>query len=262
MYKLVALIIICVLAGASCQAPAPLPEAEPEYRAASETWESWRDSVWVVSSQVVHTYTDGQVTERLQQRRVEDGWQNLLRDVTVYNNEDQRIHWTRSRWQDDTWNTQVRRDFFYEGDQLVERRDTSWVASATFPGYLRYTFSYNQAGDVVEERGEAWRDETWVPHGRTVSRYDDAGHHVEQQFQTWDGSDWQTPRRLLREYNDAGLHAATQRQSWRDGAWHNAIRYTFVLAEDGRRLEEQWTRPSENGWQNLTKVTYHFEEVP
>lgn len=95
-----------------------------------------------------------------------------------------------------------------------------------------------------------------------MSIYNDAGHHLEQQFQTWGGTTWQTPRRLLREYNADSLHSASLRQLWRDSTWQDALRYDFVLAADGRRVEEHWKRPSEAGWQNLTKVVYHFETLP
>lgn len=253
---------VLVLALAGCQHSNSPATSEPTYRVIGETWESWRDSMWVASSKVQYTHVDGHVTERLQQSRVEEQWANLMRDVTTYNTEGEQVRWTRSRWQDSTWAPQIRRDFRYEADQLVERRDTSWLASPRVPGYIRQTYTYNEAGEMTEELGEAWDEGSWIPHTRTVSHYNEAGYHLEQQFQTWDGADWQTPRRLLREYNEDGLHTASLRQSWRDGEWHDTIRYTFVLADDSRRLEEHWVRFTKDGWRNMTKVIYHFEEVP
>lgn len=244
-----------------------LPEnpGAPTYRTTQETWYRWQDSAWVESSRVLYTYADSLVTERLAQSWVADEarWINSLYDITDYNADGQRIQWQRHTWQDSSWTPQVRRTFGYDAaGQLVAQHDTMWHAPPSVPAYVRHTFVYNAVGDLVEDLSEKREDNAWVAHARTVSTYNEAGHHLEQQFQTWDGTAWQTPRRLLREYKADGLHSASLRQSWRDSMWQDALRYDFVLADDGRRLEEHWKRPSEAGWQNLTKVVYHFETRP
>lgn len=215
------------------------------YLHAETTW-VWTGSAWDISYRTLYDYTDGNLTEILEQDWNGSEWVNLGRQLQTYDGSNRLstmqfqmwsgTDWTVSSrlvysydgsgvitqvlnqsWQSNAWVDTQRYIPTYSGTRLESNLTQNWTGSAWVDA-ARVSYTYNGADQVTVTLSETWSGSAWVGTSRTTNTYVD-GNLTETVSETWDGSQWNNTNRRVRTYNGQDQELTSTGYVWATGAW-------------------------------------------
>jgi hypothetical protein len=203
----------------------------------------------------------------------------------------QQVIYTYERWDSTQWRNTYRRTYTYNSrgkclrDQAEQWDSTGWVYSfyerytyagdTTLIGALRCywdiyqwmvydscTFTYESGGYWNEMLKLIWEGDQWSNYSKDTCTYDVNGNRIQWLQQEWDGTGWVNFRKDSTVYDSSGYLIENHGQHWiiAYNQWMNGKQNIYFYNELGQqteRIEKKW---SDDGWNNLGRFTYSYDD--
>ena len=124
---------------------------------------------------------------------------------------------------------------------------------------LRYTYTYDNNGNMLTRLTEIWTNNAWENSSRSTYTYDNNGNMLTQLKEQWTNNAWVNDWRYTSTYDNNGNELTWLSEIWTNNAWVNAWRYTNTYDNNGNMLtllNEQWTN---NAWVNEWRETSTYD---
>lgn len=179
----------------------------------SETYESFGNDLY--GYKTIYTYTNGKVTQQLEQDLEGEIWVNSSKI-----------------------------DINYENGVVVSGDATEWDGTSWIKGgdSAMYTFEYNNGFVSYLIIEEGWNGTSWDSKSRNAFTYDSNNFRNSAGFEIWDGSSW-NPGDYKEEFeNDAtGNRIVSKEYAYEDGSW--VLESEDSYQYDSTQLLSSFTHP-------------------
>ncbi|WP_460218459.1 T9SS type A sorting domain-containing protein [Psychroserpens sp. MEBiC05023] len=186
---------------------------------------------WLNDSSVENMYdTSGNLTEELYKAIdfISGQLLNDRRNLYTYDNMDALLEQDISQiWLSNIWYNQIRRDYFYLPNDLVDYIDRfEWLGSSWSGITERTLFFYNTDDLVIEARSQTDNGSMLENDSRVLNTYDTSFNVTQITGQEWNGSDWDNLTNLIQNYDSDNNIEEQITQTWDipNNEWLNQIR--------------------------------------
>ena len=139
--------------------------------------------------------------------------------------------------------------------ELAEKwSNNAWVISA------RATYNYDNSGNVLTDLGERWSNNAWVNSYRRSYTYDNSNHILSFLMQEWFYT-WVNSYRYTYTYDNSGNQLIELYEYWSNNTWVISERYTYTYDNSGNRLTELYEYWSNNAWVNSERYTLTYDNI-
>jgi len=124
---------------------------------------------------------------------------------------------------------------------------------------LRYTYTYDNNGNMLTRLTEIWTNNAWENSSRSTYTYDNNGNMLTRLTEIWTNNAWENSSRSTYTYDNNGNMLTELFERWTNNAWENSSRSTYTYDNNGNmltQLKEQWTN---NAWVNDWRYTSTYD---
>ena len=132
-------------------------------------------------------------------------------------------------------------------------KDNAWV------NYWRLSYTYGNSGNLVTELVELWTINSWGNDMRQTYTYDNSGNLLIHLYELWSNNTWMNSHRNTYNYDNNGNLLTHLEEVWMSNAWVNSWRYIYTNDNSGNiliKLDERWTN---NQWVNSGRTAYSYD---
>jgi hypothetical protein len=205
---------------------------------------------------------DQKLLEHIVQRWLEGrAWGNQRRHVYTREDDDRTVIQTILAWEGGSWTNAAREIETYDANNNLTSRtheiwDQSWVPK------LRDVYMYNELQRMTEWRNQVrTEDGTWNHHWRFTFLYNQNGDLTERTYQEWVNNRWNVVRRATQRFNNAGNPVEKTVYQFRSRDLVPDVSYLYVYDEEERLTElakRGWTGAA---WQNIEAEQYAYDDA-
>lgn len=124
---------------------------------------------------------------------------------------------------------------------------------------LRYIYSYNANGKILEENYQQLKNDQWINSIRKIYTYNTTGNQLSLQYEQWTTDQWVIQWRSTSSYDADGKLLAELYEVWANGLWDKIVRYSYTYDGNGNlllELDEDWKA---NQWVSNGSYTYTYD---
>ena len=158
-----------------------------------------------------------------------------------------------------TWVNDDKYTYTYDnnGNQL-EQIWHYWDGS-TWANDERFTYTYDINNNLIEYIGQYWDGSTWVSSYRYTYTYDSNSNQIEWINQNWDGSTWVNNWRYTSTYDSNGNQIEQIYQTWDGSAWVSSYRDTYTYDSNGNQIEQINQNWDGSSWVDSGRWTFTYD---
>lgn len=152
-------------------------------------------------------------------------------------------------------------DIQFSSTNLLEKYTVQYRTGSEWINDFRYTFTYDDQGQVTSELDEGWEGNDWTLHYLRVNTYDDLHNLLSQTFQSWEGDFWQHTGRRVHLYDTANLRLSTVYQNFEGDHFENSSQYLYTYDEEGHLIHELGNVWLDSDWSPFIQVFNTFDHL-
>jgi hypothetical protein len=223
------------------------------------TW--WDTMDYHIGDTTRHLYAftpTGKWTMDLKQKLVGENWENQLRDMYAYDEDDNQIIESHEVWQNGQWVGWYRytRTFDDAHCMLSYVVDTWW--DDRWQHQARRLYTYDSYRHKLTELIQDYSLD-WVNADLYSATYDAAGNRTSELTQTWSENHWVSNSLHTYSYDAHGNMLTSEYDIAQGGALVKSLRMTYAYDTDDNRLSELWERPKFGQWTPTWRFTYTYD---
>jgi hypothetical protein len=193
----------------------------------------WRKHAWIDDLKFTSTYNeDGNVTEYLSQYWDVAQWSNDQKITNTYDYKGKMTESLSQTWDRfDLWVNDWKTIYTYEesenGYLIMEDFYNMWD-SASWINWKKYTYTYDENGNRIEELRQGYYDEYWINWSKYIYNYDENGYRIEFLNQDWASDQWINDWKWTYTYDEYGNRTEILLQGWPTEQWINCCKWIFI----------------------------------
>jgi len=132
-------------------------------------------------------------------------------------------------------------------------RDSVWV------NYFKWTYDHDFIGNMTEELGQGWENDTWVNVSLRIYSFDTEGNWTEALLQDWGNNTWVNNWKGTYSHDTNGNMTELVSQIWENNTWLNTQKWTFSYDTNENKTEDVRQHWENNTWLNTQKWTFNYD---
>jgi hypothetical protein len=123
----------------------------------------------------------------------------------------------------------------------------------------KYSYTFNNNGNMTSRLYEDWDGSTWVNHDRFTYTYDSNGNMTSWLMEDWDGSAWVNRDRNTYAYDSNGNMTSRLMEDWVGTQWDNFYRHIYTHDSNGNMTSELVEVWAGTQWDNFYRNIYTYD---
>ena len=132
---------------------------------------------------------------------------------------------------------------------------------SSFSKYLTGKYYYNLSGKLENILTEWWNGTNWVNSANYIFSYDDKGNLISEIDKSWETNEWVNFLSVNNYYDDSNNIIQQKYEQWNNGEWENTSQYFFTYNSINKKesnLGQTWDGVN---WKNSIKLTYKYDQM-
>jgi hypothetical protein len=207
---------------------------------------------------------DQRLSEQLEQQWLDTGaWANYRRSLFRYEDDGRTLIEISHYWRGGIWHNSTRKTETFDAQgNITSRTRELWTDDNQWVPYQRDIFTYNTNNEQTEWRSQSRTDDAnWYYDWRFTYTYSEDGNILEETLQEWNRNEWILARRMTHSYNENKQRTETVLYESRGRVLAPDLAYLYSYDDENGSMTRLTTRKwTGNAWEVNKDEFYEYDE--